>query len=168
MKQLLLLGLFIGFSATSFAAGFHYNAKTGKCVNSKGREGYNRVEETNLLMPADFVEVDDTGVYYTIAFRDRNLECTDLRNINIDALIRKPEYGTNYLTLENWNLKGALLEGAKIAWSVGNICAEGAKLTGILGGYVMVTTTYDKFTQGLNQVQCPALRRGSADCDWRF
>lgn len=165
MKSLLTLALAFGFSVQAESATFSYNSARGKCMDAQGNVGLNKIEETNLLLPADIVEQDEFGNYVSIVFKNRSAECTDLSNVDINSLIRKPEYGWGYLTLENWNLNGAVMRGARISFSHGNFSVKGADLTGFQGGYLTGPVVYDRFTVGLQnclKTKTPRL------CEWRM
>jgi hypothetical protein len=166
MKSTILFTFLLGLSLNGAASEmrFKYQPKTGQCLDSKGQPGFNSVADTDLMRAADEITVNGDGSLYMILFKNRNGECADLRNIDFDSHLRRPEYKVNYMTFANWNLKGARLNGATIAWSNGDLSLQGADVTGIKGGYVIIDATFDRFTKGLGT----CVPETSTMCHWRF
>ena len=103
------------------AAGFRYDAASGRCLDAEGREGRNTVA---------IEEVRAT----------RDAQCADLRGVQLLT----PSTGD----LEGWDLRGADLTGATLHFSaLLDADLRGADLAGFEFGYVQIRGVVDEHTR---------------------
>ena len=140
------------------AAQYSYNHRTGKCQDGNGNEGLNHLIPEQIFAPPEVVDLPNRVVY-----RNRNGECTDFTEVDFNEKLRKDQFAMMYITLENWNLNGARLKGAKIFFYNGDLSLKGVDLSEIYGGYIDLRIKFDQFTRSL--VNCQPNSDGS--CNWR-
>ena len=102
---------------------FLYDPTTGDCTDDNGEEGTN---------PWPIHMVRETG----------DGECTRL----VDVALNEDDYG--YPDLEEWNLRGAVLDGAGMHFAnLVDANLEGAKMTEFEFGYAEISGSIDTHTQ---------------------
>lgn len=136
----MILALILSISAFGGKDIYTYQAQTGKCLSSSGHVGYNNPNLSQVF------ELDQKQE--GLAISDRNLECASLRNLNFSKILKT---GSSYVTLKNWNMKGANLTGTDIKWMVfseGSV--EGIDFRESQIGYTLFQNVMiDRFVQGL-------------------
>lgn len=115
------------------AANYHYDQKTGACVNAAGQRGHNVYDVPTLLKAA----WRDNKTY-----QDVNLECADLSLVDFSSML-----GLNYPSLQRWNLRGAKLKGCRLHFAdLADVDLAGANLKDLDFGYVTITGIIDAFS----------------------
>lgn len=148
MRNVLFLSLIILLIPTGLMAEglYKYNSKTGRCEDSKRRLGYNR-PPAKYLLKSDRKWMKFMGKkYLNVSFDKKNLECVDLRKWNFHKFFK---WQKSRLRVKEWNLKGALLNGANFKkFFLVNADLSGAKFYNAsfkFGGIDLAT--FDKFTR---------------------
>lgn len=128
---------------------FHYNEKTGRCVDANAVEGFNPVHIEHYF--ASPVPCRDSEYLYTkTCYLKGQAECVDFTGFDFAPLI-----DTSYRSMKNWNFRGAKLSGATMALSaVIDSDISGADISRFITGYIYLRGTVDRFTKMPSEGTC--------------
>jgi len=125
-----ILLVLMAFQLVQKPTTYKYNAKSGKCLNEKGKKGLN---------PLNLKVVQQT----------KNCECMDLGTIDLVELLPDitdaNKFGYN--KLKDFNFRGANLSKAKLHFNdIENADFSGAIVAGFSYGYAHINGKIDKYT----------------------
>lgn len=160
MFRFLILGTAIAASSSlsliapsALAATYHYDAASGRCLDSDGDAGYNMVDRLALFTP------DQGSTESQLRLSARDAECVDFTNFDFAAHI-----GMNYALLSGWNLRGAVLDGARFYFAnIAGAALEGAKFSSLTYGYAEIEGTIDEHTE-VSKLGCRPSAAGRVFC----
>lgn len=145
-------------SAVADTSSFHYNVRSGKCFNAEGIEGVNAFDKaTVFVFDQNIVESAERVA------SNKNLECTDLRNIDFKSEFHSE---ASYVHLKNWNLRGARVDGSNMKWMYfisGTL--EGVDFSNSVLGYTLFKAVkVDARTRGLRENCAPPVGKNHISC----
>ena len=122
---------------------FHYQYETGHCIDAQGLRGHNPIDIHYLFDGVDETQLKDPEYIPKRAYKDKQAECVDFSNFDFNRIIK-----FSYSRLKNWNLRGALLDGANFAFArMSNADFRGAQLQKLSIGYTHLDGRIDQFTR---------------------